>query len=110
MRCASTTRCPPASRPASAAGAGWACAVVAGVVDCTRADALAPGAAYPDIAVPGRRRLRRRAAAENVATVAGGGENDPANDEAIDSAIPEPAADLAVAKTAEPDDRDRART
>ena len=88
----------------SAAGAGWACAVVAGVVDCTRADPLAPGAAYPDIAVPVDVAFDAAPPLENVATVAGGGENDPANDEAIDSANPEPAADLAVAKTAEPDE------
>jgi uncharacterized repeat protein (TIGR01451 family) len=88
----------------SAAGAGWACAVVVGAVDCTRADALAPGAAYPDIAVPVDVAFDAAPPLENVATVAGGGENDPANDEAIDSANPEPAADLAVAKTAEPDE------
>ena len=84
---------------ASAAGAGWACAVVAGVVDCTRADALAPGDAYPDIAVPVDVAFDAAPPLENIATVAGGGEDDPANDEAIDSANPEPAADLAVAKT-----------
>ena len=41
---------------------------------------------------------------ENTATVAGGGEVDTANDEAVDSASPEPAADLAIAKTGEPDE------
>ena len=89
---------------ASAAGAGWACTVVAGAVDCTRADALAPGAAYPDIAVPVDVAFDAAPPLENIATVAGGGEDDPANDEAIDGAIAEPAADLAIAKTGEPDE------
>ncbi len=34
------------------AGAGWSCTAVAGVVDCTRSDSLAPGAAYAEITVP----------------------------------------------------------
>jgi len=89
---------------ASAAGAGWSCAVVAGVVDCTRADALAPGAAYPDIVVPVDVAFDAAPPLENTATVAGGGEDDPANDEAVDSANPEPAADLAIAKIGEPDE------
>ncbi len=88
----------------SAAGAGWSCAVVAGVVDCTRADALAPGAAYPDITVPVDVAFDAAPPLENTATVAGGGEVDPANNEAIDGSSAEPAADLAIAKTGEPDE------
>ncbi len=84
------------------AGAGWSCAVVAGVVDCTRADALAPAAAYPDITIPVDVAFDAVPPLENTASVSGGGENDPANDEATDSATPEPAANLGIAKSGEP--------
>lgn len=95
---------PPGVIAGTPAGGGWTCAAVAGVVDCTRTDALAPGAAYPDVAVPVAVAFDAALPLVNTATVAGGGEDDPANDQAIDSASPEPAADLAIAKTAEPDE------
>ena len=86
------------------AGAGWSCTAVAGVVDCTRSDSLAPGAAYPDITIPVDVAFDATPPLENTGRVAGGGEDDPANDEATDSSTAEAAANLAIAKTGEPDE------
>lgn len=60
--------------------------------------------AYPDVVVGVDVAFDATPPLENTATVAGGGEVDTANDEAVDTTSPEPAADLAIAKTGQPDE------
>jgi uncharacterized repeat protein (TIGR01451 family) len=58
--------------PVAASGPGWTCAATT----CTRADALAPGAAYPPITITVNVANSAAATVTNVATVSGGGDAD----------------------------------
>jgi uncharacterized repeat protein (TIGR01451 family) len=84
---------------AAPAGAGWTCTGTRDIT-CTRADALAPGAAYPPIAIP----VRVRAGVppgelSNTATVDATPDGDAGDDSATDAgAVSEPSFDLAVTK------------
>ncbi len=66
----------------SLAGAGWACSVP--MLTCTRADAIPAGASYPPIALVVDVAPDAPPSVTNVATVAGGGENNAANDTTAD--------------------------
>ena len=102
------TETPPAGLTVTAlAGAGWTCTVATRT--CTRSDALAPAASYPDISVttsvgadvaPGT--------VTNTAVVSGGGDSNTGNNTATDpTTITAPVAppDLTIAKIAHPEHR-----
>ncbi|HYL76326.1 MAG TPA: Ig-like domain repeat protein [Bryobacteraceae bacterium] len=73
----------PAGLTATAmAGTGWNCTVA--TLSCTRTDALASGASYPAIVVTVNVAASAPASVSNLATVAGGGELNTANDTATD--------------------------
>jgi len=63
-------------------GTGWTCTVA--TLTCTRTDALASGASYPPINVTVSVAANAAASVTNIATVAGGGEINTANDTAMD--------------------------
>ena len=67
---------------ASISGAGWTCDLA--TVACTRSDALAPGASYPDIVLQVNVKGNAPAEATNVARVTGGGQIILTNDQAAD--------------------------
>lgn len=64
-------------------GTGWSCTQPAG--PCTRSDSLAPAATYPPLTVTVSVAANAPAAVANTATVAGGGDTNPANNSATDS-------------------------
>ncbi len=77
----------PAGLTATAAsGPGWTCSVGA-TTTCTRADALAAGAAYPPITLVTNVSTTAPATITNTATVSGGGDVNPANNTASDQTI-----------------------
>src|SRR3954470_12841556 len=61
--------------PVAASGPGWTCVTTT----CTRADALAPGAAYPPIKVTVRTANTAPDSVTNAPTVSGGGDDTPAS-------------------------------
>ena len=63
-------------------GSGWSCTVASKT--CTRSDALAASAAYPDITVTVNVASTAPPSVTNKATVSGGGETNTANDTASD--------------------------
>ncbi|WP_341925299.1 hypothetical protein [Nocardioides psychrotolerans] len=85
----------------SASGSGWTCSQAAGTITCTRADALAPGAAFPDIALTATVTDSAPATVANTVTVAGGGDGLVGNNSAVDSAPTVAVTDLSLAKTAD---------
>ena len=88
--------------PTSASGTGWACTVAQQTVSCVRADALAPGAAYPAITINANISQNAPATVVNIATVAGGGEINLANDSATDPAQVSSISDLVMANAGAP--------
>ena len=84
---------------AAPGGSGWTCTGTQDIT-CTRDDALAPGAAYPPIAIPVQVRAGVPAGElSNTATVGAAPDGDAANDRATDTgAVSEPSFDLAVTK------------
>ncbi|UQZ84180.1 Endo-1,4-beta-xylanase A precursor [Paenibacillus konkukensis] len=73
-------------------GTGWTC----DGASCTRSDALAPGAAYPDITVTVDVAVNAAPIVINTAAVSGGGDTSPADNNAADPTIIAPAADLTI--------------
>ncbi|WP_205696953.1 DUF11 domain-containing protein [Conexibacter sp. SYSU D00693] len=86
----------------SAAGSGWSCGVTdAGkTVTCTRADALATGAAHPDITLDVDVAADADGTVPNTATVSGGGDATPDDGSSTDPAVATPTSDLSLRKTA----------
>ena len=80
-------------------GDGWTCTAAPDIA-CTRDDALAPGAAYPPIAIPVRVRAGvPPGTVSNTATVAATPDGDTDDDSITDAgAVSEPSFDLAVTK------------
>ena len=68
---------PPGLTITALSGAGWACIVA--TQTCLRADALAPGASFPDITVTARIAPNATGTLGNRAVVSGGGDVDPGN-------------------------------
>jgi uncharacterized repeat protein (TIGR01451 family) len=64
------------------AGTGWTCTLA--TLTCTRTDALASGASYPAITLTVNVAANAAASVTNIATVAGGGELNTANDTFMD--------------------------
>jgi len=80
------TDTPPGGLTATtASGTGWTCPVAAGTMTCTRSDALGATASYPAITLNVNVAANAAASLTNMATVAGGGEVNTANDTASDS-------------------------
>ena len=73
-----TDTLPPGTTYVSASGTGWSCGQAAGVVTCTRSDALAAGSTYPVITIVVTAPNDVCAPLTNLAQVSGGG--DPGND------------------------------
>jgi large repetitive protein len=65
---------------------GWSCAVAAQIVTCTRADALPPATAYPDLVLAVQVAANAPPTVTNTASVGGGGDVVPANNAASDVA------------------------
>lgn len=85
---------PPGLTATAMAGTGWNCAL--GTLSCTRSDALAAGASWPVITVTVRVAANAAAVLTNTATVAGGGDANPANNTAADATAVAPAAAAAI--------------
>ena len=80
----------------SLVGTGWTCTQPAG--PCSRSDALSGGASYPDLILTVNVAANPPASVTNVATVAGGGEQNTTNDTASDlTAIGTPTSGLVAA-------------
>ena len=93
----------PASLPvAAASGAGWTCNIVTQTVTCTRSDALAAGSSYPDITVGVTVDPSAPNSITNTATVAGGNDGDPSNNDASDTITVSSSADVAIIKSVSP--------
>ena len=90
---------PPGSGPTPkiAGGSGWTCQLGAPI--CTRSDALAPGASYPDITLTVDVADNAAASVTNSVTVSGGGESNTSNDTANDPTTINQVPDLTVTKT-----------
>jgi uncharacterized repeat protein (TIGR01451 family) len=76
-------------------GTDWTCLNSS----CSRSDALAPGATYPDIVVTVSVNANAPASVDNIATVSGGSEANTANDSATDTTVIIQAGDLTVAQS-----------
>lgn len=74
---------PPGLTPTSATGPGWNCSVTGQQVQCSRGDALAPGVAFPEIAIVVNV-APTATDVVNVATLAGGGDQTPSDNSASD--------------------------
>ena len=72
--------------PVNADGAGWTCSIAGETVDCTRGDALAPGASYPPVTLTVDVASDAPLQITNTASVNGGGDATPANNAATDIA------------------------
>lgn len=75
---------PPKMTATAASGAGWACALGA-TPSCSRSDALAPGAVYPQITLTVNIAGDAPAVLTNTATVSGGGDINASNNTASDA-------------------------
>ncbi len=78
-------------------GSGWSCDLP--TLTCTRADALAGGAAYPVLTLTVNVASNASASVVNAASVSGGADFDPSNNAALDPTTVEQAPDLVVTKT-----------
>ena len=94
------TDTPPASLTATAlSGTGWTCTLA--TLTCTRSDALASGASYPNVTLTVNVSGTAPASVTNNAAVTGGGETNTANDSGSDVTIINPpiTPDLTLTKT-----------
>ena len=88
--------------PTTASGAGWTCGIIGITVNCSRSDALAPGASYGSVTLTVDVASDAPASVTNTATISGGGDVNPANNAATDVTTILPGSsqvDLAVTKT-----------
>ena len=83
---------------------GWNCSATSGLnLSCTRTDVVATGASYPGIQVTGTVVASPPATFTNEAEVAGGGDNTPGNNLAVDFLpVPPTSSDLSIVKTVAP--------
>jgi uncharacterized repeat protein (TIGR01451 family) len=96
-----TDNLPAGLTPTAASGAGWTCVVAGVAVNCSRSDALAPGASYGPVTITADVAVNAPPSVTNTATIAGGGDANPANNTATDLVTIDLllAIDLAVTKT-----------
>lgn len=88
--------------PVSAQGAGWSCNIAGLIVTCSRNDRLAGQASYPLIAVVGTIASNAPVSVTNNATVSGGGDVTPANNQAQDAGSTVGKSDLSLTATQSP--------
>ena len=88
--------------PVSAQGAGWSCNIAGQTVTCGRKDILAGQSAYPAVTLTGNIALTAAGTITNIATVSGGGDLNPANNQAQDSAATIGNSDLSLTATQSP--------
>jgi uncharacterized repeat protein (TIGR01451 family) len=79
-------------------GTGWTCALLP-VLKCTRSDALGVGGSYPPITLTVDVASNAPASVINTVSVSGGGDSNPANNTASDTATLDGVFDLTVTKT-----------
>lgn len=90
---------PPGLTATAIGGGGWTCAVGA-TSTCSRADALAAGASYPNITLTVNVASNAPPTVTNTATVSGANDANPANDSSSDpTTVSGAGPDLAIAKT-----------
>jgi uncharacterized repeat protein (TIGR01451 family) len=95
----------PSSLPVTgASGPGWSCNVVTQTATCTRSDAVAAGASYPDITIDVTVAPSAPGSITNTASVSGGADGDPSNNDASDTISVSSAADVAIIKSVSPAD------
>ena len=93
-----TDSLPAGLSPASASGDGWSCSISGSTVSCVRADALTPGASWPQIVIAVNVSASA-ATTVNVASLAGGGDQTAADNTVSDpTTILTSSPDLTVAK------------
>jgi uncharacterized repeat protein (TIGR01451 family) len=93
---------PASVTPTAASGTGWTCTVSGQTVSCTRADVLVPGANYGVISVSVSVAANVPATVSDTATIAGGGDTNPAdNSNTIASPVTQ-ISDLTLTMTATP--------
>ncbi|HKV98874.1 MAG TPA: hypothetical protein VJN96_03570, partial [Vicinamibacterales bacterium] len=92
-----TDTLPAGFAPQTASGPGWGCNISSQQVSCSRGDALAAGASYPDIAI-GVLVAQNAPDATNTASVRVDGDQNTANDTASVSVIVGRVIDLAILK------------
>lgn len=88
--------------PGVPSGTGWTCSAGGQAISCNRDDALAPGAAYPDIVVPISVAQGAPGSVGDAASVTGGGDTRTANDSAAFTAPVGSVADLSLTQAAAP--------
>jgi uncharacterized repeat protein (TIGR01451 family) len=84
--------------PTMATGPGWTCSISGATVNCTRSDALAPGASYAPVTLTVNVATDAPPSVTNTVNVAGGGEINPGNNTASDTAIISTGSDLSITK------------
>jgi large repetitive protein len=82
----------------NAGGPGWDCGIAALTLTCTRSDVLPGGQSYPPILVDAQLHDPLDATVVNQATVSGGGDVNPVNNQATDSGGATAQADLQLTK------------
>ena len=73
--------------PTSVSGSGWSCSTRVVLVTCTRSNALAAGASYPDISITVRPSISALGTFMNMARVASDNDSNPANDISYDRTV-----------------------
>ena len=82
-----TDTMPAGLTPESAVGTGWNCTIDGLAVSCTRSDTLVPQGSYPPVVISVSVASTAASSLVNIATVAGGGEVNTANDTASDPTL-----------------------
>ena len=80
--------------PTAASGTGWTCGITGAMVNCTRSDALAPGASYGPVTITVNVAPNAPPSVTNTATVSGGGDVNTTNNTASDVTTILPGPDL----------------
>jgi uncharacterized repeat protein (TIGR01451 family) len=87
--------------PQSATGTGWNCSLNAQTVVCNRGDALPPASSYPDIILVVAVSQTAPNSLINSASVLGGGDTNPSNNNASDPTTVVSSSDLKIQKVAD---------
>jgi uncharacterized repeat protein (TIGR01451 family) len=88
--------------PTAASGTGWSCIISGQSVSCTRSDPLGPGASYPPITLDVDVTQAAADSVTNTATVSGGNDGSPGNNDASDTVAVGSSSDLGIVKTMSP--------
>ncbi len=83
----------------AATGTGWTCGLTGATANCTRSDALAPGASYAPVTITVDVAPNAPPSVTNTVTVSGGGDVNTANNSASDVTTITPGPDLIISKS-----------